>query len=186
MARKARISGRTGRQKAGERPAALTRAITQEIHAVDPNVLVYNDRTMHDRLYDSLARQRFAATMLGAFAAFALVLAAVGVYGVMSYLVSQGTHDLGVRVALGAQPADILGWVLRQAMELAALGIAGGLAGGLALSHVMTSLLFGISPTDPATFSAVAIILTGAALLASYLPARRAMKVDPLIALRYE
>ncbi len=167
-------------------PATLASAITQQIHAVDPSVLVYNVRTMQDRLYDSLARQRFAATMLGAFAAFALVLAAVGVYGVMSYLVSQGTHDLGVRVALGAQPGNVLGWVLRQAMELTALGIAGGLIGGLALSRVMASLLFGVSATDPATFIAVAVILTGAALLASYLPARRAMKVDPLVALRYE
>ena len=184
MARRGRIQGWTGGQKAGERPAALTRAITQEIHAVDPNVLVYNVRTMRDRLYDSLARQRFAATMLGAFAVFALLLAAVGVYGVMSYLVSQGTHDLGVRVALGAQPGNILGWVLRQAMELAALGIAGGLIGGLALSRVMTSLLFGVTATDAVTFGAVAVILASVAFAATVIPAGRAARVYPMVALR--
>ena len=109
--------------------------------------------------YDSLARQRFSTTMLGAFAAFALLLAAVGVYGVMSYLVSQSTHDIGVRVALGAQPGNILGLVVRQGMELAAIGIVGGLIGALVLTRVMASLLFGVSATDALTFSAVALIL---------------------------
>jgi ABC-type antimicrobial peptide transport system permease subunit len=149
-------------------------------------VPVYDVRTMPDRLRGSLARQRFSMTMLGAFAGFALILAAVGVYGVMSYLVTQGIHDIGVRIALGAQQGNILGLVLRQGMTVALIGIAGGLAGAFALTRLMASLLFGVSATDVATFSAVAVFLVIIALVATYVPARRAMNVDPLIALRYE
>jgi predicted permease len=167
-------------------PAALAGAIVHEIHAVDPNVVVYDVRTMQDRLYGSLARQRFATTMLGAFAAFALLLAAVGVYGVMSYLVSQSTHDIGVRIALGAQPGNILGLVVRQGMELAAIGIVGGLIGAPALTRVMASLLFGVTTTDAVTFSAVAAILAVVAFAATVIPARRAIDVDPMVALREE
>ena len=139
--------------------AAISGAVVREIHAVDPNVAVYGIRTMQDRLYDSLARQRFASTLLGAFAAFALLLAAVGIYGVMSYLVTQSTHDIGVRVALGRAPGNIVGLVVRQGMELAAIGILAGLAGAVALTRVMTSLLFGVSATDAVTFTAVAVLL---------------------------
>ena len=167
-------------------PAALAGAITREVHAVDPNVVVYDVRTMQDRLHDSLARQRFATTMLGAFAAFALLLAAVGVYGVMSYLVSQSTHDIGVRMALGAQPGNILRLIMRQGMELAGIGIAGGLIGALSLTRVMAGLLFGVSTTDAVTFSAVALILAAVALVATVIPARRAISVDPIVALREE
>ncbi len=166
--------------------AGLAGEIAHEIHAVDPNVAVYDVRTMQDRLHDSLARQRFAATMLGAFAAFALLLAAVGVYGVMSYLVSQSTHDIGVRIALGAQPGNILGLVLRHGMELAAVGIVGGLIGALALTRVMASLLFGVTATDALTFSSVAAILAVVAFAATVIPARRALTVDPTVALREE
>ena len=141
---------------------------------------------MQDRLHDSLARQRFSTLMLGAFAAFALLLAAVGVYGVMSYLVSQSTHDIGVRVALGAQPGNILGLVVRQGMELAAIGIVGGLIGSLVLTRAMTSLLFGVSSTDAVTFSSVALILGLVAFAATVIPARRATSVDPMVALREE
>ena len=139
---------------------------------------------MHDRLYDSLARQRFATLMLGAFATFALLLAAIGVYGVMSYLVSQNTHDLGVRIALGAPPASIVRLVVRQGMELAALGIVGGLIGALILTRAMTSLLFGVTATDALTFSSVTLILALSALAATVIPARRATAVDPIVALR--
>jgi putative ABC transport system permease protein len=167
-------------------PAGLAGAVVREIHAVDPNAVVYEVRTMQDRLHDSLARQRFSTLMLGAFAAFALLLAAVGVYGVMSYLVSQSTHDIGVRVALGAQPGNILGLVVRQGMELAAIGIAGGLIGALVLTRAMTSLLFGVTATDAVTFSSVALILALVAFAATVIPAFRATTVDPMVALRDE
>ncbi len=167
-------------------PAQLSAAAVREIHAVDPDVPVYGVRTMEDRLHDSLARQRFASTMLGAFAAFALLLAGVGTYGVMSYLVSQSTHDIGVRVALGAQPGNILGLVVRQGMELAGVGIIAGLVGGALLTRVMAGLLFGVSARDAATFSAVAAILAVVAFAASAIPAQRATRVDPMVALREE
>jgi predicted permease len=166
--------------------AALSAAITREIHAVDPTVVVYGIQTMQDRLYDSLARQRFASTMLSAFAAFALLLAAVGLYGVMSYLVTQSTRDIGVRVALGARPGDIVGMVVRHGMELSAVGILAGLAGAAALSRVMSSLLFGVSATDLATFAAVPGLLAVVAFAATAIPALRATRVDPIVALREE
>ena len=166
--------------------APLSAAIIQEIHAVDPTVVVYGIRTMQERLYDSLARQRFSSTMLGAFAAFALLLAAVGLYGVMSYLVTQSTRDIGVRVALGARPGDIIGMVVRQGMELLAIGILAGLAGAAALTRVMSSLLFGISTIDVATFAAVPALLAAVAFAATVIPALRATRVDPIVALRDE
>jgi predicted permease len=172
--------------RASTDPAALSGAIIREIHSVDPGVAVYGIRTMQDRLYDSLARQRFASIMLGAFAAFALLLAAVGVYGVMSYLVTQSTHDIGVRVALGARPGNIIGLVVRQGMELAAIGIFLGLAGALALTRVMAGLLFGVGATDPLTFCAVGALLAAVAFAATAIPAGRATRVDPMIALRDE
>jgi ABC-type antimicrobial peptide transport system permease subunit len=167
-------------------PAALSGAVVREIHAVDPDVAVYGIRSMQDRLYDSLARQRFASTVLGAFAAFALLLAAVGIYGVMSYLVTRSTHDIGLRVALGAQFGDILGLVVRHGMELAAIGILAGLAGAAALTRMMASLLFGVSATDAVTFGAVAVLLAAVAFVATVIPARRATRVDPMVALREE
>jgi ABC-type antimicrobial peptide transport system permease subunit len=123
--------------------AGLSSAVVSQIHAVDPDVVVYDIRTMQERLYDSLARRRFASTMLGAFAVFALLLAAVGLYGVMSHLVTQSTHDIGVLVTLGARPGNIIGLVVRQGMELAGIGIAVGLVGALGLTRVMNSLVFG-------------------------------------------
>ena len=167
-------------------PAAVAGAIVRAIHAVDPTIPVYDVRTMQDRMSDSLARQRFSTIMLGAFAVFALILAVVGVYGVMSYLVTQGTHDIGVRMALGAQRSSIVRMVMRQGMELTGAGIVLGLIGAAALTRVMASLLFGVSATDLVTFSAVPVILAAIALLASYLPARRATRVDPVVALREE
>jgi putative ABC transport system permease protein len=167
-------------------PADLANAMVREIHAVDAGVPVFDIRTMQERLYDSLARQRFATAMLGAFAAFALLLAAVGVYGVISYLVTQSTHDIGLRLALGAQPGDILGLVVRQGMALAVVGIAAGLIGSVALTRLMSSLLFGVSATDALTFGAVAVILAAVVCAATVIPARRATGVDPMVALREE
>jgi predicted permease len=167
-------------------PTALTAAVIREIHASDPSAVVYDVRTMQDRLHDSLARQRFSAYMLGAFAAFAMLLAAVGVFGVMSYLVSRSTHDIGVRVALGARPTDILGLVVRHGMELALLGIAAGLIGAMALTRAMASLLFGVTATDVVTFASVAAILGVVAFAATLIPALRAIRVDPMVALREE
>ena len=167
-------------------PEGLSAAITDEIHAVDRDAPVYAIRPMQERLHDSLARQRCSSTMLGAFAAFALLLAAVGLYGVVSYLVAQSTRDIGVLVALGAQPVNIIALVLRQGMELATIGIIAGLAGALALTRIMTSLLFGVSAFDPPTFAAVVSLLAVVAFAASAIPAWRTTRVDPMVALREE
>jgi predicted permease len=166
--------------------AGLASAVVSEIHAVDPDVVVYGIRTMQERLYDSLARQRFASTMLGAFAVFALLLAAVGLYGVMSHLVTQSTHDIGVLVTLGAQPGNIIGLVVRQGMQLAGIGIVVGLVGAAALTRVMASLLFGVSTTDAFTFGTVPALLAIVAFAATSIPAWRATRVDPMVALREE
>jgi ABC-type antimicrobial peptide transport system permease subunit len=167
-------------------PAGLSSAIVSEIHAVDRDVVVYEIRTMQERLYDSLARQRFSSSMLGAFAVFALLLAAVGLYGVMSRLVMQGTHDIGVLVALGARPGNIIRLVVGQGMELAGVGIVLGLAGAAALTRVMASLLFGVSITDVATFAVVPVLLATVAFAATAIPAWRATRVDPMVVLREE
>jgi putative ABC transport system permease protein len=164
----------------------LAAPIAREVHAVEPDTPVYAISTMNQRIYDSLARERFSTTMLAAFAGFAMLLGGIGIYGVMSYLVTQGTHDLGVRIALGASRGSILNLVVRQGMTLAAGGIAAGLVGALALTRVMSSLLFHVSATDAATFSGVALFVAAIALLASYVPAWRATRVDPLVALRDE
>jgi ABC-type antimicrobial peptide transport system permease subunit len=166
--------------------AGLSSAVVSQIHAVDPDVVVHGIRTMQDRLYDSLARQRFASTMLGAFAVFALLLAAIGLYGVMSHLVTQSTHDIGVLVALGAQPRNIIRLVVQQGMQLAAVGIAVGVVGAAALTRVMTSLLFGVSTTDAFTFGTVPALLAAVAFAATVIPAWRATRVDPMVALREE
>jgi predicted permease len=166
--------------------AGLASAVVSEIHAVDPDVVVYGIRTMQDRLYDSLARQRFSSTMLGAFAVFALLLAAIGLYGVMSHLVTQSTRDIGVLVALGARPGNIIGLVVRQGMGLAGIGIVVGLVGAAALTRVMTSLLFGVSTTDALTFGTVPALLALVAFTATVIPAWRATRVDPMVALREE
>jgi predicted permease len=167
-------------------PAAVAGAMVRKIRELDPTIAVYDVRTMTDRMSDSMARQRFSTLMLGAFAVFALILAVVGVYGVMSHLVAQGAHDIGVRMALGAERTRILMMVLRQGMELTVVGIVVGLLGAVALTRVMASLLFGVSVTDLVTFSTVPVILISTALVATYLPALRATRVDPVVALRDE
>ncbi len=166
--------------------AGLASAIAGEIHAVDPNTVVYGVRTMEERLYNSLARQRFSSIMLGAFAAFALLLAAVGLYGVLSYLVSNSTREIGILVAMGAQPANILRLVIRQSMQLVVIGIVAGLVGAAALTRVVSSLLYNTNSYDPATFLAVPSLLGMVALAATVIPAWRATTVDPMVALREE
>ncbi len=167
-------------------PAAVARDMIRKIREIDPTITVFDVQTMTARMSASMARQRFATLMLGSFALFALVLAVVGVYGVMSHLVAQGSHDIGVRMALGAERSQILRMVLRQGLELTVAGGILGLLGAAALTRVMTSLLFGVSTTDLVTFSAVPFILIATAMMASYIPALRATRVDPVVALRDE
>ena len=167
-------------------PASVGRDMVNKIREIDPTITVWDVQPMPARMSASLARPRFSTLMLGAFAAFALVLAIVGVYGVMSHLVTQGAHDIGVRMALGAERRSILLMVLRQGLELTVAGSVLGVIGAVALTRVMASLLFGVSPTDLATFTAVPVILIGTAMIASYIPALRATRVDPVVALRDE
>jgi len=167
-------------------PSALLGAVRREVGAADRELAVYGVATMAELLADSVALWRFTMLLLGVFAAVAVALAGVGIYGVISYTVTQRTREIGVRVALGAQSRDVLRLVLGRGLALVSVGIALGLAGGLALTRVISSLLFGVSSRDPLTFASVAALLAAVALLACYLPARRATKVDPMIALRYE
>ncbi|MGH7618469.1 MAG: FtsX-like permease family protein, partial [Gemmatimonadaceae bacterium] len=167
-------------------PVTVARAMVRKMHELDPSLTVFDVQSMSDRLSGSMARQRFATTMLGVFAAFALLLAVVGVYGVMSHLVAQGSHDIGVRMALGADRSGILLMVVRQGTELAVAGVVAGLLGAALLTRVMASLLFGVSTTDVLTFAIVPAILIATALLATYVPALRATRVDAAVALREE
>jgi putative ABC transport system permease protein len=167
-------------------PLLVARDYIRKIRELDPTMTVVDVQTMTERMNQSMARQRFSTVMLGAFAVFALILAAVGVYGVMSHLVTQGAHDIGVRMALGAERSRILLMVLRQGVELTAAGVVLGLLGAAALTRVMASLLFGVSAMDIATFASVPVILIATAMLATYIPALRATRVDPVVALRDE
>jgi putative ABC transport system permease protein len=165
-------------------PAALTTAVRQEIRDLDPDLPVYNVRTMEQRVDESLARRRFSTLLLSIFAALASGLAAVGIYGVVAFLVAQGTRELGIRMALGATPRRIGLLVVRQALLIALAGLAFGIAGAAALTRLMRSLLFGVAPTDRATYLFVFGLVAMTALAASYLPARRAARLDPMRSLR--
>src|ERR1700722_5362310 len=148
--------------------------------------MIYGVQTMESLISDSLAARRFAMILLGAFAALAMVLASVGIYGVIAYVVGQRTQEIGIRMALGAQRNDVLRLILWQGTRLALLGICIGIMGALALTRLMTKLLYGVSATDPLTFAGLALILAAVAIAACCLPARKAMRVDPMVALRYE
>jgi predicted permease len=167
-------------------PEKMIAAVTEEIRTLDPELPVYDVSTMEQRLHDGLARRRFSMFLFGVFAVFAVVLASIGIYGVMTYWVNQRTHEIGIRMALGAAQRNILQLVIRQALLLVSFGIALGLAFAFALTRVMSSLLFGISARDRFTFIMISLLLGAVALLASYIPARRATKVDPMVALRHE
>jgi predicted permease len=167
-------------------PLALAPAIRREVQALDPGVEVWAQLTVNDYIQAAFLAHRIAATLLVILGAVAGVLAAMGIYGVMAYNVSQRTHEIGVRMALGARMRDVIELILRQGMSLAGLGIAIGLAGSLALTPLLSSFLYGVSPFDPATLLGVSLLLGAVALAASYLPARRAARVDPMVALRIE
>ena len=167
-------------------PAALVNAIRQTVSKIDPEQAVYNIGTMEQRLSQSIAPQRFVALLLSLFAALALIQALIGIYGVMSYAVTQRRQELGIRMALGARPGSILSLVLRRGMKLTLIGMALGLIGAVASTRFLRDMLFGIKPIDPLTFAAMTLLLIGISLVACFLPARRATKVDPLDVLRSE
>ncbi|MGH9343450.1 MAG: FtsX-like permease family protein, partial [Terriglobia bacterium] len=167
-------------------PMALAGAVRQAVRSIDKQQPVYDVKTMEEYVSESVSNQRMAVFLLAAFAGLALILASVGIYGVISFSVSQRTHEIGIRMALGAQQADILRLVVGQGAILALVGVGVGIVAALGLTRLMANVLFGVKPGDPGTFLIVAPILVAVSLLASYIPARRAMKVDPLVALRYE
>jgi len=167
-------------------PASAGGVLRSAVAALDPDLPLFDVRTMEARLSDSVAQPKFRTALLGTFAAMALVMAVIGIYGVMAFSVVQRTHELGIRIALGARRNVVIGLVLRHGAVLAGLGIVIGLAGALALTRVLQTLLFEVKPTDPLTFTMVPVALMGVALFACWLPARRASKVDPMAALRAE
>lgn len=167
-------------------PMKIAGSVRQAFLDIDPNQSVYDVKTLQQVVSDSVSQPRFYTLLLGIFASVALVLAAVGIYGVMNNSVSQRIHEIGIRLALGAQHSDILKMVVGQGMLLALIGVAVGLAAALILTRVMESLLFGVSTRDLETFLIIPLVLAAIAFLSSYIPARRATRVDPMVALRYE
>jgi len=181
-----RVPGMTFVVRTAGHPRGLAGALPAVVAAVDQDLPVFEIRTMEQRVLESLTPRRFAMYLLGVFAAVALALSAVGIYGVMAQSVTQRTHEIGIRMALGAAPRDVLRLVVGQGMALAAIGLAAGVAAALGLTHWMSRLLFGVQPTDPLTFLAVSAVLAAVALAACYVPARRATRVNPVEALRHE
>jgi putative ABC transport system permease protein len=167
-------------------PGTLGDAIRREVEAVDPDVPVYAVRSMEGVVARSVAERRFALQILGFFAGVALLLAAIGIYGVMAYTFSQRTHEIGIRMALGAQPGDILRTALGEGMRLVVVGLGSGLIGALIFTRFLRSMLYGVTPSDPLTYASLLALLAAIALLACFIPARRATRVDPLVALREE
>jgi predicted permease len=167
-------------------PSTLSPSVKKELRGIDPDLPMYSVRTMDERVEESLARRRFSMLLLGIFAGMALVLATIGIYGVMAYLVNQGTREIGIRMAIGATQREIVRLVVFQGMTLAITGVAAGLAAAFVFTGLMRSLLFGISSADPVTFAEISLLLTLVALLATYIPAKRAARIDPILCLRSE
>jgi putative ABC transport system permease protein len=167
-------------------PRSLAKTVRREVWALDKNAPITEVATLEELLGERLSQRRFNAQLLGLFSLLALVLAAIGVYGVVSYTVAQSTHDLGVRMALGAGSGDLLRLVLRQGMGWVLAGIVLGCAAALALNRVIANLLYGVKPADPPTFAGLSALLALVAVAAIYVPARRAAKTDPVIAMRAE
>jgi predicted permease len=167
-------------------PLAMTGAMRDAVRKHNSESAAFGFEAMETTIANSLAAKRFAMTLLTVFAVLAVLLSSIGIYGVISYLVGQRTHEIGVRIALGAQRADVLRLVLGEGLKMTMLGVAIGFVAALALTRLMTEMVFGVSTTDPVTFAGVAALLVGVALFACYIPARRAMRVDPMVALRYE
>jgi putative ABC transport system permease protein len=167
-------------------PLELVGSIRQTIKQMNSEQVIYDEKTMDEVVSKSLASRRFSMILLDVFAALALALSCVGIYGVVSYLVGRRTHEIGVRIALGAQRRDVLHLVLGEGVKMALVGVAVGVAAAFGLTRLMTNMLFGVTATDPLTFGSVAILLILVALVACYLPAHRAMRVDPVMALRHE
>ena len=167
-------------------PLSWANAVRNEVWAVDREQPVFDVKTIEEVVAESFARPRVIAYLTGAFAALAIVLATMGIYGLLSYSVSQRTHEIGIRMVLGARPNEIVKSIVRQGLKLTLVGVAIGLVVSFALTRVMASMLYGVSATDPVTFGMVALLLTAVAALASYVPARRAARVDPMVALRTE
>ncbi len=167
-------------------PTSLTASLRGQIRQIDPDLPLFGERTMEDVVSGSLAQRRFAMQVVGLFGVLALLLASVGIYGVMAYSVSQRTREIGIRVALGASRGNILRWVLGQGVTLISIGMATGLIAAFALMRLLRTMLFGVAPTDLITYGGLAVVLGIVALVACYIPARRATKVNPLVALRNE
>jgi putative ABC transport system permease protein len=180
------FTGMTVIVKGNGDPNQLIASARNQVKALDPDQPIYNIRTMDEIRGESVAPQRLNLMLLSIFAGIAFVLAVVGIYGVMSYAVTQRTHEIGIRMAIGAQPSDVFRMILGQGMLLTVAGLIAGLIGAFALTRLMSTMLFGVKPTDPATFAGVALLLTAVALVACYIPGRRATKVDPVNSLRYE
>ena len=180
------FSGMTVIMKASGDPNQLIASAREQVKALDPDQPIYSIRTMDEIRAESVAPERLNLALFSIFAGIALLLAVVGIYGVMSYTVTQRTHEIGIRMAIGAQQRDVFRMVIGQGMMLALIGVAIGLAGAFGLTRLMATMLFGVEPTDPATFAGIAVLLTGVALVACYIPGRRATKVDPVVSLRYE